>query len=557
MARCDPPRRAGGDEDAREVTSAGCYAHFADMNAPLGPLLLVAALALPAAAHAEPADAPATPAATAPIAAEPAPAPAAPAPSRLRLLPASLETGGILALEIVWYESAIELNKQDFDFARTWDGQAARWRHGIRFDDNGWGINMGHAYYNGSFYYDVSRVLGGSILESWLFTLATSSIWEATVEHREVFSVNDTIVTPAGGAAIGETFFQLGRFFERGSPTVANRVLTTLFSPAQTLNDLVGLTRPERTLDVDRLGFPRDVWHRFTLDLGGALSSRGQASGSLRLEPSLTIETDLVAVPGHGRPGELAATLRDGEWTRARFFFTRDDVAIRELSIYTQASLWGRYRQQLRAEGASLFGHGRFWGAATAFDFSIARLRSFDDFIGVMHVAGPVADATWYQGRLSVRGSLAGFLDFANPRAIAWDELKRRGAVLASTKSVLEREGYTHAWGFTGAAKLAASWRGLEASGELRYDWFDSIEGLDRHQLSYTSGAGVYYEGLADDFDVRDQRRTLRASLSWQLPDLPWSLRLFAEDWLRTGQAKGVEARFRAQRLGLSVGAVL
>lgn len=524
------------------------------MTAQPGTFVLLATLALSVPARAAPDEG--LPDRTDPARAAVVP-PEAPAPDRLRVVPATLETGAILALEILWYESAIELNKRDFDFARSWDGQANRWRHGVRFDDNGWGINMGHAYYNGSFYYDISRVLGGSILESWLFTLATSSVWEGTVEHREVFSVNDTIVTPAGGAAIGETFFQLGRFFDRGSPTAANRILTTLFSPAQSLNDLMGLTRPVRTADVDALGFPSDVWHRFELDLGAAFSSRGQPSGTFRLEPSLDVETDLVAVPGHGRPGDLARTLRDGEWTRARFFFTRDDVAIRELSLYAQASLWGRYHQELRAEGASLFGHNLFWGAATAFDFSIARLQSFDDFIGVMHVAGPMADATGYFGRLVVRGSLAAFLDFAMPRAIAYDELKRRGTVLPATKSVLEREGYTYAWGVTGAARLEARWRGLAAECELRYDGFDSIEGLDRHQQSYTSGVGVQYPGLVDDFNVRDQRRALRASVSWQPTEYPWALKLWAEDWLRTGQAKGVEVTYRAQRLGVSVGAVL
>ncbi|HSN13629.1 MAG TPA: DUF3943 domain-containing protein, partial [Anaeromyxobacteraceae bacterium] len=427
----------------------------------------------------------------------------------------------------------------------------------VRFDDNGWGINMGHAYYNGSFYYDISRVLGGSILESWLFTLATSTLWEATVEHREVVSVNDTIVTPAGGAAIGEPFFQLGRFFERGSPTVANRVLTTLFSPAQSLDDALGLTRPRRTPDVDALGFPRDVWHRFELDLGGALSSRGQADGRLRAEPSFTADAELVAVEGRGRPGDLDATLDDGQWSRVRFFFTRDDEAVRELSILTQASLWGRYRQRLRAEGTALFGHDLFWGAATAFDFSIARLETFDDFLGIMHVAGPAIDATWYQGRLAVRAALAGFLDFANPRAVAWDELKRRGAVGATTRSVLEKEGYTHAWGMTGAALVEARWRGLEAACELRYDWFDSIEGLDRYQQGFTSPTGVYHPGVADDFDVRDQRRTLRGSLSWQAPGWPWGLRLWAEDWLRAGQAKDVDVRYRARRFGASLMATL
>jgi len=493
---------------------------------------------------------------------EPAPPPVEPDPAAakapgLRLLPASLETGGILALEILWYESTIEMNKLDWDFSRDWEGQARRWRNldGVRFDDNSFALNMGHAYYNGSFYYDISRVLGGSILQSWLFTLATSSVWEGTVEHREVFSLNDTIVTPAGGAAIGEAFFQLGRFFERGSPTVANRLLTTLFSPAQTLNDLLGLTRPERAREVDDLGLPTDVWHRFELDLGGAISDR--ATGSFRPEAYLSLDTDLMAVPGHARPGDLTRTLDDGQWSRVRVVFARGAGALDALGVYTQASLWGRYRQRLRAEGSALFGHSLFWGAATAFDLSIARLPSFCDFIGIMHVIGPATDATWHLGALSLRAGVVGFLDFANPRAIAWDELKRSGAAIPTTKSILEKEGYTHAWGVTGAAQLEARWRGLELSCELRYDWFDSIEGRDRFQESFTSPTGVYHAGIADDFNVRDQRRTLRTSLSWQLPGRRLGLRLWAEDWLRGGQARGVEVRYRAQRLGASLLAAL
>ncbi len=522
------------------------------------PVAAIALLSLSLGAVADDATAPAgTEGAAAPE--ELAPASPDPGASTLRLLPASLETGGILALEILWYESAIELNKLDFDFDRTWDGQGRRWRdlHGVRFDDNSFALNMGHAYYNGSFYYDIARVLGGSVLESWLFTLATSSVWEATVEHREVFSLNDTIVTPAGGAAIGEAFFQLGRFFERGSPTIANRVLTTIFSPAQTLDDVLGLTRPARTPDVDSLGFPRDVWHRFELDLGGALAGRSRASGALRPELYLSLDTELVAVPGHGRPGDLAQTLDDGQWSRVRVVFSRDAEALTELHVYTQASLWGRYHQRLRGQDGALFGHSVFYGAATAFDLSIARLPEFDDFIGIMHVVGPMTDATWYHGAFSLRGALSGFLDFANPRALAYDELLRQGVVLPTTKSVLEKEGYTHAWGFTGAAQLEARWRGFGLACELRYDWFDSIEGRDRFQESFTSPTGYFHEGVVDDFNVRDQRRTMRSSLSWQVPGQRFGLRLWAEDWLRKGQARGAAARYGAQRFGASVAATL
>jgi len=487
----------------------------------------------------------------------PAPPAVSPPARSLRLAPAAVETGGILALEILWYESLVELNKRDFDFDRTAAGQRRRWSrlYGVRFDDNTFGINMGHAYYNGSFYYDVARVLGGSILESWLFTLATSSVWEATIEHREVFSLNDTVVTPAGGAAIGEAFYQLGRFFERGSPTVANRVLTTLFSPAHTLNDLVGLTRPERTTDVDSLGLPRDVWHRFELDLGAALG--GGSAGRPRRELWLSLDTDLVAVPGHGRPGELAQTLDDGQWSRVHLRYASDADGLTELGAYAQASLWGRYRQRLQDREGALSGHSLFYGAATAFDLSIARLPTFQDFIGIMHVVGPTTDATWHHRGLSLRGGLTGFLDFAMPRSVAWEKLQRQGAVLPTTKSVLEDQGYTHAWGFTGAAMVEARWRGFELAGELRYDWLDSIEGRDRRQDSTTSPTGTFHEGVVDDFNVRDQRRTLRAALSWQLPGKPWTLRLWGEDRLRTGQARGVEASYRAQRVGLSVSATL
>ncbi len=91
--------------------------------------------------------------------------------AEFRLLPAIAETGSILALEIGRYEWQIELNKKDFDFDRTLADQKRRYDrlYGFRFDDNGFGINMGHAYYNGSFYYDVARVLGGSFAEAWLF----------------------------------------------------------------------------------------------------------------------------------------------------------------------------------------------------------------------------------------------------------------------------------------------------------------------------------------------------------------------------------------------------
>jgi len=314
----------------------------------------------------------------------------APSPNAFRLLPAALETGGILALEIVWYEWQIELNKQDFDFDRTWAGQRRRYDrlYGFRFDDNAFGINMGHAYYNGSFYYDVARVLGGSFAESWLFTLATSTLWEMTIEHREVLSLNDTIVTPAGGAAIGEAFYQLGLFFERGSPTVANRVLTTLFSPAQTLNDAFGLTAVPRTDDVDRWGLPKDAYHRFVIAAGYGLTTRGSADHEHSQEFELRLDTDLLTVPEYDHAGSLSRSLTAGALSHVNVLYALAPNDLKDLRVFTQASVWGYYWQTLEGDEAALRGTVSYAGGATAFDLSIAETPDFTDFLGIMHLFG-------------------------------------------------------------------------------------------------------------------------------------------------------------------------
>src|SRR4029453_16757727 len=87
---------------------------------------------------------------------------------------------------------------------------------------------------------------GGGMLEAMLFELTTSSVWELAVEHREVVSLNDTIVTGLGGVSIGESLYQVGDYFARSRPTLRNRLLMSLFSPAHAIGWLFG-DRPRAT----------------------------------------------------------------------------------------------------------------------------------------------------------------------------------------------------------------------------------------------------------------------------------------------------------------------
>jgi hypothetical protein len=120
---------------------------------------------------------------------------------------------------------------------------------------------------------------------------------------------------------------------------------------------------------------------------------------------------------------------------------------------------------------------------------------------------------------------------------------------------VLTGKHYTYALGVTGLAELALRWRLVGAGLGWQQNWYDSIEGRDRHQETYTSPTGYYHEGVADDFNVREERRIWSMWLSLE-PVEGLAVRASAEDWMRRGTAKSVSARRRDQRLGLALVAV-
>ena len=62
------------------------------------------------------------------------------------------------------------------------------------------------------FYYHIGRANNLGVKESFLLAAFESLYWEAVVEWREVFSVNDTIVTDFGALSIGEPWYQLSRY---------------------------------------------------------------------------------------------------------------------------------------------------------------------------------------------------------------------------------------------------------------------------------------------------------------------------------------------------------
>jgi len=109
-------------------------------------------------------------------------------------------------------------------------------------DQDKWAINyIGHPI-SGSFYYQVARNDGFGVLGSTVYAAMMSGFfWEYGIEaFAEVPSTQDLIVTPLGGALLGEAMYQAGQAVVRGGGTILGSSLLggtalVLLNPAGSL----------------------------------------------------------------------------------------------------------------------------------------------------------------------------------------------------------------------------------------------------------------------------------------------------------------------------------
>lgn len=81
------------------------------------------------------------------------------------------------------------------------------------FDADDFGTNMvGHPT-AGTVYYLIARGNRVSIPEAFAWSFGASLAWEL-VEFKEAVSINDVVMTPVGGLALGEAFSQLSAWFD-------------------------------------------------------------------------------------------------------------------------------------------------------------------------------------------------------------------------------------------------------------------------------------------------------------------------------------------------------
>lgn len=143
--------------------------------------------------------------------------------------------------------------KEDWAYI-SWETIKANFRNGFEYDDDGFFTNFFMHPYHGSVHYNAARSLGMTYLESSLYTLGGSLMWEMFLENQYP-STNDLIMTATGGVYAGEFFYRMSSLILDDTATGVKRTWREIF--AFLVNPMRGLNRliygdVWRTSDVNR-----------------------------------------------------------------------------------------------------------------------------------------------------------------------------------------------------------------------------------------------------------------------------------------------------------------
>lgn len=425
-----------------------------------------------------------------------------------------------------WYNK--ELNKFDFEYNADWRNFKARFvtLEAWSLDDNYYETNAWRHPVQGAMNYLFARSNGFSSLESYFFSEAASTVWELFGEYKEEVSINDVVITPRSGSVVGESLWQMGTFFRRGSPNLVNQIVANLFGAGKPLFDRWDHKRRLRP-HTGPLGFDDSVTHRFdAFVLGGSQSAPGGSQSFLRTG----LETELILIPGFARDGRAKKLYVDPVYSTMRLSWTWGDRTFIDYDVFARTALSTWHRKHL----CPTSGYNLLFGLSGAYHYNNhvsegRTIRSKMDRVSIGHVLGPTVDLTLRSGELDLRGVVDVYADWAFVRNFAMDTL-REAEPDVPVRSTIDRDNYYHAIGATGRVQLTAAWRGFGLGVAYAGDRFRSVQGVDRHQQELVQDYGLY--------DQRDEARAWGRGRIGLGRGMAVELELGVEYRRRAGQAK-------------------
>ncbi len=409
---------------------------------------------------------------------------------------AALEIGAGLAYQFTVYLSSP--SPTAVAGGRTWSPADKLFRGAVTFDGNGEVTNfVGHPL-SGLFYYQVARGNRLSPAAASLTAVVASAAWELT-EFHETASLNDQLVTPAAGIALGEPLTQLAAFFEQRDAGGGDRLLAWLLNPWKPAHDWWDGARRVR-----RPGALAAADLRLAAATGGV--RRGAA-----WDPVVRagLAAALVRGASWGEPGRGSQALLDGNAVRLSLSAAASPRGLEGLQVESEALLAAVAWRDLEApgpEGGPPTGQDLLAGAGIAFEHGLQRVAADGRLDWRSLVQAPALRLAWRRAEAAwgLTASLSAGLAFGGVRSLV---LAGDAAAVAPADlpTVARAYGYFFAWGPALRPALALRLGTVTLAAEGRLDLLTGITARDPAPVP--GGHPVALE---------ERRAEGRAALGWQ-----------------------------------------
>lgn len=399
---------------------------------------------------------------------------------------AAVENVAVFALELAVYWSDPGSNIVDWQYpdvaAKLTSNEA------VRLDDNLLQTNYLFHSFAGGTHFLIMRANGFGVLPSFLTASASSALYEFVLEWKEIVSINDLIVTPFGGAAMGEFFHQLGNYLnsapiDRSGPIPAalRGSSRTTFGLPRRLHDALDEPPPPPSVPLDNLGLSSAYDHHFRVfAIQDTNEHEGQGTSSMY---GADARFEISAMPGFLRTGTFDTAFSEGNFTDSAVRISLGD-GTKDASVRFDSHLFGWYSQDIRAAPGGHRGYGSETALGVSMRYVTRTLHGQEQF-GIVHLAQPIQRAWFALGPVRLKLSTAVSPDFASVRAIAYEPYRDEYGS-GGSKSSLLRHGYVHALGFSAENSVALGVQGIEAGIEGRYGIYESLDGIERLQEQVT-----------------------------------------------------------------------
>ncbi len=408
------------------------------------------------------------------------------------------------------------------------------------FDADDFGTNMAGHVSAGTVYYLIARGNRVSIPEAFAWTFGASLLWEL-VEFKEPVSINDQVMTPVGGLALGEAFQQLSTWFDRGGGDPISQAFAFLFSPAKKLHDWIDRTVPDR--DPRARG-----WHEFTLLGGGGVLAQS-ASGNAYTVFRFAGETRLFRAPGYGEPGKGRFGWGDGNASRIALGATFTGSSVVDYLFDTETALAGLYVREITGDAASVDaasetsarrdafvsrdGIDLFVAGTVGYEYGVHRWNlatGVPNSIALVRLPGLALRARGVVGAFVLSAGVDASLTFGGVQPFALQPPPVFLPEGTALPSVLLANGYYFAIGFRGAPSAEVRWREAAVGASMQVDVLGAL----------TSPDIVPQPGAMLALD--DQRWSATAWARWRFEEIPIELGITGQWRSRSGTAGDLHA---------------